>query len=149
MKTQSLTPVNFEQHTFEMSWDFSKESCQKAWEKLQLRETFVKGQVPPFKVEFDSPVQFGPFATGELNIHHGPLLSVHGVVGEISSSYRDLKYFYGSYVLSFRLVRPTRLEFFRTDTTIKVRLTSYVHPRFKFCWQLGLKFFWGTFGVTF
>ncbi|MBC7715129.1 MAG: hypothetical protein H7177_17420 [Rhizobacter sp.] len=149
MNNQSQKPENFEQHIFEMSWDFPQDKCQKAWDKLQLRETFVKGQIPPFKVEFVAPDQFGPFAECELNIHHGPLLSVHGAVGVINSNYRDLQYFYGSYVLSFRLVRPTRLEFFRTNNTIKVRLTSYVKPNFKFIWQAALKFFWGTFGITF
>lgn len=149
MKTQSLTPKNFNLHTFEMSWDFSSDKCQLAWDKLQLRETFVKGQFPLYKVEFDAPLQSGAFLPGELNIHHGPFLSVHGAIGEISPSYRDLKYFYGSYVLSFRLVRPVRLEFFKSQNSIKVKLTSYVHPIFQPIWHLGLKFFWGTFGVTF
>lgn len=149
MKNQSNVPDKFVQHVFEMSWSFSNENYQKAWDKLQLRETFVKSQLPPYKVEFDSDKQYGPFAPGELNIHHGPFLSVHGAVGEISSSYRDLQYFYGSYVFSFRLVRPTRLEFFRADNSIKVRLTSYVRPWFKPFWQLGQKFFWGIFGVEF
>ena len=120
-----------------------------AWDKLQLRETFVKGQIPPYKVEFDSITQSGAFSIGELNIHHSPFLSVHGAIGEVSSHYRDLNYFYGSYVLSFRLIRPTRLEFFKTDNSIKVRLTTYVRPIFKPIWQFGLKFFWGTFGINF
>lgn len=149
MKNQSPVPKNFNEDVFEMSWDFEREKCQKAWDKLQLRETFVKGQIPPYKVEFESGVEFGQFVTGELNIHHGPLLSVHGVIGEITSNYRDLQYFYGSYVLSFRLVRPVRLEFFKTDTSIKVRLTSYIHSSFKPYWQFGLKFFWKTFGISF
>ncbi|MBY0415403.1 MAG: hypothetical protein K2Q18_14620 [Bdellovibrionales bacterium] len=149
MKNQSSVPRNFKEDIFEMSWNFDKDKCQIAWDKLQLRETFVKGQIPPYKVEFDSSTQFGAFATGELNIHHGPFLSVHGAVGEISSNYRDLQYFYGSYVLSFRLVRPVRLEFIKTDTSIKVRLTSYVHPMFRPYWQFGLNFFWKTFGISF
>lgn len=149
MKTQSQTPEKFDQHIFEMSWDIKTDDCQKAWDKLQRRETFVKSQIPPYKVEFDSASQSGPFAEGELNIHHGPFLSVHGAVGEISSTYRDLQYFYGSYIFSFRLVRPTRLEFFKTENSIKVRLTSYVRPWFKPIWQLGLNFFWGVFGIEF
>ena len=146
---QSKKPSNLQDHVFEMSWSFSSENCQRAWDKLQLRETFVKGQMPPYKVEFDSESQAGAFKTGELNIHHGPLLSVYGVVGEINNNYRDLNYFYGSYVLSFRFIRPTRLEFFKTETTIKVRLSSYVSPMMKPIWNAGLKIFWGLFGVAF
>jgi hypothetical protein len=149
MKNQSLVPKNFKEDTFEMSWTFTSDNCQKAWDKLQLRETFVKGQIPPYKVEFESGDQYGAFYSGELNIHHGPLLSVHGAIGEITSNYRDLQYFYGSYVLSFRLVRPIRLEFFKTNTQIKIRLTSYVHPYFKPYWQFGLNFFWKIFGINF
>ncbi len=149
MQFQSEKPHNFSLDIFEMSWSFSPNDCQKAWDKLQLRETFVKGQLLPYKVEFDSLTQSGKLKTGELNIHHGPFLSVHGAIGEINTHYRDLNYFYGSYVFTFRLIRPTRLEFFKTDNTIKVRLTSYVHPMMKHLWQLGLKIFWGTFGITF
>ena len=146
---QSKIPKNLHDHVFEMSWNFSPENCQSAWDKLQRRETFVKGQMPPYRVEFDAESQAGAFETGELNIHHGPFLSVYGVVGEINNNYRDLKYFYGSYVLSFRFIRPTRLEFFKTDTTIKVRLSSYVAPMMKPFWNGGLNFFWGLFGVAF
>ncbi len=149
MKTQSAAPKNMKEHIFEMSWSFSPDKCLIAWNKLQQRETFVKGQIPPYKVEFETNEQSGPFKTGELNIHHGPFLSVHGTIGDISENYRDLQYFYGSYVLSFRLIRPTRLEFFRHDNTIKVKLTSYVTPWMKPIWNAGLKFFWGTFGITF
>ena len=149
MRVQSPPPKAMKVHLFEMSWNFSPEKCLVVWNKLQLRETFVKGQIPPYKVEFETDYQFGPFQTGELNIHHGPLLSVHGAVGEITENYRDLQYFYGSYILSFRFIRPIRLEFFKLDSSIKVRLTSYVAPWAEPIWNAGLKFFWGTFGITF
>jgi hypothetical protein len=149
MKIQSQKPKDFDLDIFEMTRTFSKDDCQKAWDKLQLRETFVRGQFPPYKVEFEATSQSGAFESGELNIHHGPFLSVHGAIGEVSPTYRDLLYFYGSYILSFRLIRPVRLEFFKTENSIKVQLTSYVHPLIKPIWKFGLKFFWGTFGITF
>ena len=149
MKIQSLKPSHLNDHSFEMTWNFSSENCKIAWDKLQLRETFTKGQIPHYKVEFESLSQVGPFQTEELNIHHGPFLSVHGAIGEITENYRDLIYYYGSYVISFRLIRPIRLEFFKTEKTIKVRLTSYVHPLFEIFWDKGLLFFWKIFGVTF
>jgi hypothetical protein len=59
----------------------------------------------------------GGFEPRVLNVHHGPQLNVAGVIGEVRdpqsgvAAYRDLKYFYGSYAISSRFVRPTRLQF--------------------------------------
>jgi len=119
------------------------------FDNLQKRETFVKGQIPPYKVEFDSELQTGTFKEGELNIHHGPLLSVHGIIGEINESYRDLKYFYGSYILSFRLIRPVRLEFFKEEEGIRLKVTCLVKPWFIRPWVLLNKIFWKFFGISF
>ena len=119
------------------------------FDNLQKRETFVKGQIPPYKVEFDSELQTGTFKEGELNIHHGPLLSVHGIIGEISESYRDLKYFYGSYILSFRLIRPVRIEFFKEEEGIRLKVTCLVKPWFIRPWVLLNKIFWKFFGISF
>ncbi len=133
------------EHVFEKSWSFEANQCKKIWDKLQRRETFVKGQLPPYKVEFASGRTSGVMESGELNIHHGPFLSVQGPIGEITDHYRDLHYLYGSYVLSFRLIRPKRLEFFREDTEILVRLTSEVSPRIKSLWNFSLHIFWSFF----
>ena len=120
-KLQSECPSHMVSYVFEKTFKVSEKRMDKIWERLNRRESFVKGQVFPYKVEFANPTQEGPFQTGELNIHHGPLLSLHGVIGEISSEYRDLKYFYGSYVLSFRIIRPVRLEFFRKKNSIELK----------------------------
>ena len=122
---------------------------EAVFNNLQKRETFVKGQIPPYKVEFDSELQTGTFKEGELNIHHGPLLSVHGIIGEISDTYRDLKYFYGSYILSFRLIRPVRLEFFKEEEGIRLKITCLVKPWFIRPWELLNKIFWKFFGISF
>lgn len=147
---QSKCPASMKTHVFEKTFKIKKAKADKIWERLNLRETFVKGQIFPYKVEFEADEQKGPFKTGELNIHHGPLLSVHGKIGEINDTYRDLQYMYGSYVLSFRFIRPTRLEFFRiSETELSLRLTSYVSPFMKPLWNAGNKFFWSFLGITF
>ncbi|MCR9204658.1 MAG: hypothetical protein NXH75_08785 [Halobacteriovoraceae bacterium] len=148
MKNQSDCPNSFVEHTFEKTFPFGSGEIQRVWNNLNKRETFCKGQPFPYKVEFESGLDHGEFKTGELNIHHGPLLSVHGEIWEISNNYRDLRYFYGSYVLSFRLVRPVRLEFFREGVVLRVRLTSYVKPWFKTLWDRGNSFFWNFFDRT-
>lgn len=150
MKFQSDCPQEFKEYVFEKSFALSKEKCEQVWDKLQRRETFVDGQIFPYQVNFDAAEQKGPFLKGELNIHHGPLLSVHGIIGDVRDDYRDLQYFYGSYVLSFRLVRPVRLEFFRdNDYVIKMRITSYIKPWFLPLWNMGNEVFWKFFGITF
>ena len=149
MKTQSECPQNMVKYVFEYAFEKKPSKAEKMWEKLQLRETFVKSQLFPYKVEFAAPSQKGPFEEGELNIHHGPLMSLHGAVGKIQSGYRDLKYFYGSYVLSFRWIRPTRLEFFKEKNEITVRLTFYVRPWIKPLWAAFNGLFWRLFPITF
>lgn len=148
MEKQSDCPEKFIPHVFEKEFSFGSGNIEKVWINLNKRETFCKGQLFPYRVEFETGQDTGNFKTGELNIHHGPLLSVHGEIGEITNSYRDLRYFYGSYVLSFRLVRPVRLEFMREGSRLKVRLTSFVRPWFKFFWEKGNAFFWNFFDRT-
>ena len=148
MKNQSDCPKNMISHTFEKVFQFGSGEIEKVWKNLNKRETFCEGQPFPYRVEFETGLRTGDFSSGELNIHHGPGLSVHGVIGDITNNYRDLQYFYGSYVLSFRLVRPIRLEFFREGTNLRVRLTCLVRPWFKGLWQAGNNFFWSFFDRT-
>ena len=103
------------------------------WNWLNTMKTFSSGQVPPYRVEFVNPNrQADPsFKEGVYTNHHGPLLSACGVIGEMrKNEYRDLQYFYGSYMISFRLIRPTRLQFWLeakgSQTQIKMVLDSYV-----------------------
>ena len=146
---QSSCPSRMETCLVEKVFPIAKTKLDKAWEALQQRETFVESQIPPYKVEFDSPQQHGPFNVGELNIHHGPFLSVHGRIGDISANYRDLEYFYGSYVFSFRWIRPVRLQFFKEDDGIRMRLKAYVIPWMRPFWLIGNSVFWSFFGINF
>ena len=149
-----MDPLNFplpkkmKNHEYSLSWHFSKSTSQKIWDRLQKKETFTKGQIPPYKVDFESGQNVGQLETGELNIHHGPLLSAHGIIGEINDTYRDLKYSYGSYVFSFRLVRPVRLEFFKDNNVIKLKFTCQVHRFFFFIWHALSEIFWRQFGLS-
>ena len=141
MNQQKTPPNGFVLDEYVRSFDFGDHIASK-WKRLQLRETFVNGQIFPYRVEFAGPSQKGEFFPGELNIHHGPFLSVHGAIGEINSSYRDLNYFYGSYVLSFRLVRPVRLEFYRDGNTIKLKMSAFVRPWLRPAWRMVNYFLW-------
>lgn len=145
---QSDCPHGFIVSKVEKEFYYNSDQLQIAWDKLQLRETFVRGQPFPYKVEFDSSSQDGAFMMGELNIHHGPLLSVHGKITDVTDTFRGLDYFYGSYVLSFRLVRPIKLEFFKKENSIEMKLTSYVRPWFKGFWEFVNNILWKAFPRT-
>ena len=145
---QVLTPPQgFVLDIFQREFHFK--DLSSLWEKLQRRETFTQGQLFPYRVEFAANSQEGEFSPGELNIHHGPLLSVHGAIGEISPTYRSLDYFYGSYVISFRLIRPFRLEFLRQDQVLTVKLHTFVRPWFKPLWRVLNQIFWSAFRLSF
>ncbi|MBC61111.1 MAG: hypothetical protein CMP11_01540 [Zetaproteobacteria bacterium] len=145
MEIQSKCPAHMIISTFEKKIKIKKQKLTKSWIKLQKRETFVEGQIPPFRVEFNNINQNGTFETNELNIHHGPFLHLPGVIGEINDSYRGLYYLYGSYVLSFRFIRPVELEFFKEEDGIRLCLKSYINPKFKKIWPLMNSFFWFFF----
>ena len=73
-----------------------------------------------------------------------------GVIGEVRErEYRDLKYFYGSYALSPRFARPTRLQFWIRPspggTEVSLRVDSLVRRRFLGLWDFGQDVFWRRF----
>lgn len=145
-------PPGFAPHAYEKS--FATPHARPAvWAWLCDPATFVEGQVWPFRVEFVHP-QTGAaagFESGVLTVHHGPLMSFAGVLGEIRPpAYRDLRYFYGSYAVSLRLIRPTRLQFWlgeapRGGTTVRLRLDSFVRPWLARPWTAAQGLFWDRF----
>ena len=129
----------------------------RVWQWLETPETFSEGQVWPYRVDFLAPDASSPagFHEGGMNIHHGPLLSLPGRLDTIEesdqSAYRSLSYLYGSYVLSLRLIRPTRLEFWVEEegdarTLVRVRLSSDVHPVIETPWSRLQGVFWSRLG---
>ena len=147
--SQSTCPKGMVEDNYEYFFHVDESKMPDVWNKLNQRQTFIDGQIFPYRVEFGSGHKEGSFETGELNIHHGPLLSVHGAIGKVTSHYRSLNYFYGSYVLSFRIIRPILLEFSREGDQLKLRLTSYVVPWMLPLWRSGNNFFWKFFGISF
>ncbi len=127
-------------------------SAKSVWKWLNDPKTFTDTQVWPYKVEFYSPdpkkIPNG-FHEGVLTNHTGPFINFAGVLAEISDDYRDLQYYYGSYALSFSLVRPFRLEFRTSNeddsTTITCTISSYVKPPFYKTWDRLNKLFWKRF----
>lgn len=148
MNQQMHPPKGFVVFEYEREFLYSPGEIDSVWKRLQRRETFTKGQIFPYQVEFVADSQEGEFLPGELNVHHGPLLSVHGVIGEVTENYRDLRYFYGSYVLTLRLVRPVQLEFFREENRLRLKLRSYVRPWFIPFWRFGNFLLWSSFRLT-
>lgn len=148
MNQQMHPPKGFVVFEYEREFLYSPGEIDSVWKRLQRRETFTKGQIFPYQVEFVADSQEGDFLPGELNVHHGPLLSVHGVIGEVTENYRDLRYFYGSYVLTLRLVRPVQLEFFLEENRLRLKLRSYVRPWFIPIWRFGNFLLWSSFRLT-
>ena len=150
---QAVAP-GFAPHAFSLSFGVSAPR-ERVWAWLEDPATFVDGQVWPYRVEFTSGDERPPgFHVGGLNIHHGPFLHLPAVLCEIEEGcFRDLRYFYGSFVLSPRLVRPTRLRFWVEDesgeagggTLVRLRLDSFVRAGFTRSWSWGQRLFWSRF----
>lgn len=146
-------PLGFTSHAYRRSF-ITPFPAGQVWAWLNDPATFTEGQVWPFRVEFVD----GSFEPGVLNVHHGPFLNAAGVIGEVCgprpaqevAGYRDLKYFYGSYAISPRLVRPTRLQFWTEETAsagtlVTLQLDSLVRHPFARLWDISQGVFWARF----
>lgn len=145
LSVQSECPPRMYDVTYEMLISLSPTKLDDLWHRLSLRETFTRGQLFPYQVEFIAPSSTGKFEDGELNIHHGPLLSAHGAINGISASHRGICYYFGSYVISFRLIRLVRLDFYREAEGVKVSFRAFVSPWFRPIWRLSNRLFWSLF----
>jgi hypothetical protein len=153
MLHQPVAPKNFRFHSFKLQFFVNSESS-KPWNWLNNPDTFIKGQLFPYKVEFvsDDNSLTAEFRKGVFNNHHGPLLNLPAIVQEvIPSHYRDMHYLYGSYFISLRLIRPARLQFWveqqNQKTSITVQLDSYVGPFVEFTWNAFQSLFWRLFAL--
>lgn len=146
----NTVPQGFRETKYTHTWPIKIEAS-RMWKWLNSISTFQEGQVGPYTVEFideESPRE-PRFAKGVQTNHYGPFLNVAGVIGDIKNEeYRDLQYYYGSYVFFFSWVRPTRLQFFydKSKKELKMELDAFVKPWFSGVWNWGMKTFWPSFG---
>lgn len=147
-----LPPPGFVHSVTEFRWEIDAPR-EPVWAWLCDPATFVDGQVWPYRVEFlDDDEGPGGFRTGCYNAHLGPGMCFAGVLGEIrDGEYRDLQYSYGSYALSHRLFRPTRLQFWAEDgdrggTVLRCRIDAHVRRRAEGLWRRAVGVFFGRFG---
>mgnify|MGYP006271075987 FL=1 len=152
-------PRGWTDHVYETALALPVERAD-LWAWLNDTRTFTDNQVWPYRVEFleRTGIDGGSgFAPGVLNMHHGPLLMFAGELGEIDPGpdsrgrFRDLCYTYGSFAVSPRLIRPTRLRFWLADaaepatTDLTVRVDSLVTPRVAKLWTRAQGVFWRRF----
>jgi hypothetical protein len=150
LRALNTKPKHFKTHVFTKEYRSPHQESQ-IWDWLNDPATFIDDQIWPYRVEFlPNENQAHDFETGVINNHHGPMLSLAGEIGEITPHYRDLHYYYGSYAISFRIIRPFRLEFWTEDKgdhrIVTVQLSSYIAPSFYKLWNWSQKIFWSRFG---
>lgn len=146
-------PDKFEQHKFERLFHIPRPRTE-VWRLLNDPKTFTTGQFFPYRVEFvdQSGSKRAGFKPGTQTLHHGPLINFAGVIGEMrDQEYRDLQYYYGSYIFSLRLLRPTRLEFYfaaptPSTTLLTLRVSSLIRRPFGPIWTAIQMVFWSQFG---
>ncbi len=146
-------PDRFEEHKFQRIFRIPRPRSE-VWRLLTDPKTFTTGQLFPYRVEFvDASGSKGAgFNSGTQTLHHGPLINFAGVIGEVrDQEYRDLQYYYGSYVFSLRLIRPTRLEFYfaaptPSATLITLRVSSLIRRPCGPFWSAFQAVFWSQFG---
>lgn len=146
-------PDRFEEHSFEKKFHIPHPRAD-VWSLLNDPKTFTTGQIFPYRVEFvdESGSKGAGFKSGTQTLHHGPLINFAGVIGEVrEQEYRDLQYYYGSYIFSLRLLRPTRLEFYFTaptpsTTLLTLRVSSLIRRPFGPLWSAIQVVFWSQFG---
>jgi hypothetical protein len=146
-------PDGFEKHHFERVFRIPRPRAD-VWRLMTDPKTFTSGQLFPYRVEFVDAIgsKSAGFNSGTQTLHHGPLINFAGVIGEVrDQEYRDLQYYYGSYILSLRLIRPTRLEFHfaaptPSTTLMTLRVSSLIRRPLGPVWSAIQAAFWSQFG---
>ena len=155
LESIQVKPFSFVENSFKLKHVFNK-PISNCWDIFNHSKTFTKNQIFPFKVEFcpENTQTDNHFHENVWTNHHGPLLNVAGQITKMQKpDYRDLHYCYGSYVLSFRLIRPVRLQFYfealdSKTTTVRVQLDCYVKPWFNKIWSMVQYIFWKPFFLS-
>jgi len=148
--TQPIPP-GFIPHTVRRS--ITVAAPRKAvWAWLSSPETFTRGNLPPWRVEFLPATPGGPadFSPGVYTNHHGPLMNLPSIITEVRApEYRAMEYLYGSSILTLRMIRPTGLQFWLAAagerTTVTLQLDSLVHHWWGWLWSAAQHLFWTSF----
>ncbi len=142
-----VAPPGFVEVHLERSWK-SRHRRPVVYDWLCDPRTFVDGQVWPYRVEFAADENGpGDFRPGVFNSHTGPFLNFSGRIGAMEEGrYRDLPYCHGSFAGSFKLIRPTRLQFWLEDlprekTLVKVGITAFVRTSMQRPWSVAISGF--------
>lgn len=149
----SLVPRGFIHSVYRHEYMIARPRTE-VWAWLDDPATFTDAQLAPYHTEFvDNEDGESGFAEGAYHGQAGPLLSLAGVLGAVEPDrYRDLQYFFGSYIGSSKLFRPTRLQFWLDDgpgahcTVLRVRLDAHVRRRVQGVWERVMESYWTRFG---
>ena len=127
-------PTKFSEKKFTSS-HVCQNSITTCWDYVSNMNTFQGSFWNLSKVEYVTPGQDqASFSEGTYTNHHGPLLSANGILSTVHApTYRKMDYFYGSYIVTFRLFRPVALIFelneLNEHTQIKTEITVFIHKR--------------------
>ena len=142
-------PKSLIRHSFQRVFSVNS-NTDDVWRWINDPRTFIDAQLPPYRVEF-IPERF---EVGVLNNHHGPGLNLPAVITVMQEpEYREMRYLYGSYVISPRIIRPTLIQFWLDPTNdgatqLRLVLQSWVHPWVSGLWTAFQKLFWCAFALT-
>ncbi|MFM1847401.1 MAG: hypothetical protein RL417_875 [Pseudomonadota bacterium] len=144
-------PPGFSPHVVKRSVTVSAPR-EKVWGWLCNPDTFTKGNLPPWRVEFLPVTEGGPadFTPGVYTNHHGPFMNLPSIITEVRApEYRSMDYLYGSSIITLRMIRPTRLQFWLEEkngtTTVTLQLDSLVHRWWGWLWTGAQSVFWWSF----
>ncbi len=146
LRNGDAAPEHFVRHEFVRHFHVDLPLAD-VWAWLNDPETFIRGQIWPWRVEFIG----GGMEPGVLCNHTGPWMNFPAIIGEVREPvYRDLQYLYGAYAISHRLVRPKRLQFWTKarpsgGTDVRIALECYTHRRFARIWSGMQRLFWARF----
>lgn len=149
----AVPPRGFVHSIYRHEWLLGRPRAE-VWQWLADPATLVDSQTAPYRSELvETGVGTGEHAEGAYQGQSGPMMSLSGVLAAVEPDrYRDVQYFFGSYVGSRALFRPTRLQFWLDDgpgslgTVLRVRLDAHVRRRAQGAWERIMESFWTRFG---
>ena len=118
-----------------------KRPIHRVWNYLNRMDTFTKGQIPPYRVEFlpKEGEKEASFSVGTYNNHHGPFFKLPAVITNMQqNTYREMRYLYGRGQFSFGSSYISTITVVKADnnhTLVIVELNSDIRPWLKSTWE--------------